>query len=53
VPIANRGSIAETSINLHAWFEFEPSRAFGNGEGSPFGFVFGPSITIGNVGANL
>jgi hypothetical protein len=53
VPIANRASPTETSINIHAWLEFEPSRALGNGSGSPLGFVFGPSITIGNVGVNL
>jgi hypothetical protein len=53
VPIANRASPTETSINLHAWGEFEPSRQLGAGGGSPFGFVFGPSITIGNIGTNL
>jgi hypothetical protein len=54
VPIANRSLATETSINLHAWFEYEVSRALGVGEyGSPFGFVFGPSISIGNVGTNL
>src|SRR6185312_9128956 len=53
VPIANRGAATETSINLHAWLELEPARFFGNGSGSPVGFVFGPSITIGNIGTNL
>ncbi len=53
VPIANRAAATETSINLHAWFELEPARFFGGGSGSPAGFVFGPSITIGNLGTNL
>ena len=53
VPIANRSLATETSINLHAWFEYEVSRGVGGEPGSPFGFVFGPSISIGNVGTNL
>ncbi len=53
VPIANRGNATETSVNLHAWYEFEPSRAIGGAQGNPSGFVFGPSISIGNVGTNL
>jgi hypothetical protein len=53
VPIANRSLATETSINLHAWAEYEVSRALGSEPGNPFGFVFGPSISIGNVGTNL
>lgn len=53
VPIANRSLATETSINLHAWFEYEVSRGVSGQPGSPFGFVFGPSISIGNVGTNL
>jgi hypothetical protein len=53
VPIANRSLATETSINLHAWFEYEVSRGVAGQPGSPFGFVFGPSISIGNVGTNL
>ena len=53
VPIANRSLATETSINLHAWAEYEVSRAFGGQPGNPVGFVFGPSISIGNIGANL
>ncbi|HVH45638.1 MAG TPA: hypothetical protein VM925_24960 [Labilithrix sp.] len=52
VPIVNRATITQTSINLHAWFEYEISRAL-SGQGSPFGFIFGPSITFGNVGTYL
>jgi len=53
VPIANRALAAETAVNLHAWIELEPSRAFGAGSGSAWAFVFGPSITVGNLGADL
>ena len=53
VPIANRSLATETSINLHAWLEYEVSRGVAGQSGSPFGFVFGPSISIGNVGTNL
>jgi len=53
VPIANRSLATETSINLHAWVEYEVSRTIGGQPGSPLGFVFGPSISIGNVGTNF
>jgi hypothetical protein len=53
VPIANRSLATETSINLHAWFEYEISRQLGGEPGSPLGFVFGPSLSIGNIGTNL
>jgi hypothetical protein len=53
VPIANRSLATETSVNLHAWFEYEVSRAWGQLPGSPYGFIFGPSISIGNIGTNL
>lgn len=48
IPIANRLSLAEASINLHGWLEFPISRS----DHSP-AFIFGPSISIGNIGANL
>lgn len=53
MPIANRALPTQASINLHAWFEYEISRAIGPSEGSPYAFVFGPSITFGNVGTYL
>jgi hypothetical protein len=52
VPIANQGHASQTSISLHGWFEYEVSRAFDK-SGSPWGFVFGPALTIGDVGTNL
>lgn len=48
VPIANRGEISQASINIHAWGEVNVSDP-----SSRFAFIFGPSITIGNVGANF
>jgi hypothetical protein len=53
VPIANRSLATETSINLHAWMEYEVSRGPAGELGNPLGFVFGPSISIGNIGTNF
>ena len=53
VPIANRSLATETSVNLHAWTEYEVSRAWGGYPGNPLAFIFGPSISIGNIGTNL
>jgi len=49
VPIANRGQVSQASINVHAWLEANvmhnaPDR---------IAFVFGPSISIGNVGTSF
>lgn len=53
VPIANVSRASQTSINLHGWFEYEVSREVLKQQGQSFGFVFGPSISIGDVGANF
>lgn len=53
VPIANPSHATQTSISVHAWFEYEASRALRAGGGMPVGFVFGPSISIGNIGSNF
>jgi hypothetical protein len=50
VPIANRSSIAQASIDLHFWGEMDLASATSAGR---FAIVFGPSISIGNVGTNL
>jgi hypothetical protein len=52
VPIANRNSITQASINVHAWLEVDLSRKVDD-PSSRYAFIFGPSITIGNVGVNL
>jgi hypothetical protein len=51
VPIANRSAATQASINLHAWFEADLTRD--ESKGSRYAFIFGPSISIGNVGTNL
>jgi hypothetical protein len=52
VPIANRGTPTQASINLHAWAEFNLAGA-DDAKGSRYAFIFGPSISIGSVGVNL
>jgi hypothetical protein len=53
IPIANRSSPTEASINLHAWFERDIEAAGTDNSGKRWSIIFGPSISIGNVGANL
>jgi hypothetical protein len=52
VPIANRSTPTQASINLHAWFEVDISRHSGDPSGRT-SIIFGPSISIGNIGTNL
>jgi hypothetical protein len=47
VPIANRSTPTQASINLHAWVEK------GLTGDQSVAIIVGPSISIGNVGANL
>ncbi|HWA76935.1 MAG TPA: hypothetical protein VG937_31590 [Polyangiaceae bacterium] len=53
IPIANRSSAAEASINLHGWFERDIEAAGTDSTGKRWSIIFGPSISIGNIGANL
>jgi hypothetical protein len=61
VPIANRSLATQASINLHGWFEANITQSnskdsMGNSvkdSKGRYAFIFGPSITIGNVGVNL
>jgi hypothetical protein len=53
VPIANRSTATQASINLHGWVEEDISHDPGDSQSSRFAFIFGPSISIGNVGTNL
>ena len=58
VPIGNRGETSQASVNLHAWIAYElRSDFYVNGTSGPlashWSFLFGPSITIGNVGTNF
>ncbi len=51
VPIANRNTPSQASINLHAWLEINLTQDAG--EKGRYALVFGPSISIGSVGVNL
>lgn len=60
VPIGNRGEPSQASVNLHAWGAYELRNDFLIDPGatpprwaSHWSFLFGPSITFGNVGTNL
>jgi hypothetical protein len=53
VPIANRSGPTEASIQLHAWFESDIAGDRGPGSAGRYAFIFGPSISIGNIGTNL
>jgi len=53
IPFANRSSLTEAAINLHLWFERDLATPAAGPRGKPWSVIFGPSISIGNVGANL
>jgi hypothetical protein len=48
IPIANPGAPMQASINLHFWGEQRLT-----GQGSERALIFGPSISVGNVGATF
>ena len=60
VPIGNRGETSQASVNIHAWIAYELRDDYPIDQATKTGplashwsFLFGPSITIGNVGTNL
>jgi len=53
VPIANRSTPTQAAINLHAWYEVDISHKAGDSQASRTAIIFGPSISIGNIGTNL
>jgi hypothetical protein len=59
IPIGNANTIAQAAINIHAWLSFSLGKNTAekmNGQSiklNPWAFVFGPSITVGSVGAFL
>jgi len=63
VPIGNRGDTSQAAVNLHAWIAYElrgpytytpnPTNMNDVRVASHWSFLFGPSITIGNVGTDL
>jgi hypothetical protein len=64
VPIGNPNQPTQAAINIHAWMAYSlgtrtgqlldtRGQPTGSIELSPWAFVFGPSITVGNVAAFL
>jgi hypothetical protein len=65
IPISNANQAAQAAINIHAWLSYTFGRLQGtplDADGNPlmkkidlsnWAFVFGPSITVGSVGALL
>ena len=63
VPIGNRGETSQASVNLHAWIAYElrgpyvyapdPTNPNDTRLASRWSFLFGPSITIGNIGTDI
>jgi hypothetical protein len=51
IPIGNRGEPTQASVNLHAWGAYELRDDYMGA--SHWSLLFGPSITIGNIGTNL
>lgn len=51
VPVLNANTPFEASFNLHAWFEYSPSRV--ESDRSPIGFLFGPSFAVGKFSTQL
>lgn len=52
VPITGRSGVAQAAVNVHGWLQVNLSDIDAK-ESARYGFVFGPSLTIGNVGVNL
>ena len=59
IPIGNRGEATQAAVNLHAWVAYELRGDYTYTSGtstltaSHWSLLFGPSITIGNIGTNL
>ncbi|MHB8416563.1 MAG: hypothetical protein ACYDCL_00705 [Myxococcales bacterium] len=55
VPILNANQPTQASVGLHAWFEYAPTvvPSIAQHYGQQFAFIFGPSVSIGDIGANF
>lgn len=64
IPLGNVNQPTQAAVNIHAWLSYsfgertgrlldEAGNFVGNVRLNPWAFVFGPSITIGNVGVFL
>ena len=52
IPIANASQATQAAINLHGWLE-QSITGGGSTNASPRAFIFGPSISIGNIGGTF
>jgi len=52
IPIAGVGTPLQASINLHGWFE-ERIAGYDANAANPRAFIFGPSFSVGNLGATF
>ena len=60
IPLGNANTIAQAAINIHAWLAYSLGKNTATDPETmqevtlnPWAFVFGPSITVGSVGAFL
>lgn len=60
IPLGNANTLAQAAINIHAWLAYsvgKNSAQLPNSDDTivlnPWAFVFGPSITVGSIGAFL
>jgi hypothetical protein len=60
IPLGNANTIAQAAINIHAWLAYSLGKNTATDPDTmkpvtlnPWAFVFGPSITVGSIGAFL
>ncbi len=55
VPILNANQPTQASVGIHAWFEYVPTLQPIPAEhyAQQFSFIFGPSVSIGDIGTNF
>ncbi len=55
VPILNAAQPTQASVGLHAWVEYAPTvqLTIAQHYAQQFAFIFGPSVSIGDIGTNF
>ncbi len=55
VPILNANQPTQASVGIHAWFEYSPTviPVPAQHYAQQLSFIFGPSVSIGDIGANF
>ncbi len=55
VPILNANQPTQASVGIHAWFEYAPTLVPIPAQhyAQQFAFIFGPSVSIGDIGTNF